>query len=82
MNNIKITSMKITLFTLLERFGLTAFVSGLFMNVTKLLKLSNWNTFLTWILSIGGVVYLLMKIYHQYLITRKERKLQGRNSIL
>ena len=77
-----IVTMQNPLLLFLDLIGVTAFFSGLYMNVTEMLKHSTWNTFFTITMSLCGLVYLLMRIYHQFLITKKEKADQGRNKII
>lgn len=66
---------------ILDRTGLLTVLASVYMNITGFLNLQSWNLILVFITSFIGIIYLGMKIYHQWLDTKQKRKELGRDGI-
>lgn len=66
----------------IDATGLGTVLMSAYMNITELLNVQSWNKVILFLTSIFGLIYLIMKIYHQYLETREKRKKLGRKGII
>lgn len=73
--------MRNTILNILDSTGAATFAGMVYMNITSWLDVQTWNQIALFLTTIGGLAYLGMKIYHQFLITKKERKNQGRKGL-
>lgn len=73
--------MKDEIMNILDRTGLLTVLASVYMNITGFFNIQSWNIILVFITSFIGIIYLGMKIYHQWLITKEKRKELGRNGI-
>lgn len=67
-------TMKNPIFTLFDATGLSTVLLSIYMNVTAWLHIQEWNKIILFTTSLLGLIFLVMKIYHQYLETKEKRK--------
>lgn len=58
----------------LDFIGIPSILVSITLNGTGWLMQINWNQAFLIITSFLGLIYLVMRIYHQYLVTKKFRK--------
>ena len=73
--------MKEGIMNLLDAAGLSTVLISVYMNITAWLNVQSWNKIILFLTSFLGLIYLVMKIYHQYLDTNEKRKKLGRKGI-
>lgn len=73
--------MKDEIMNIFDRTGLATVLVSVYMNITAWLNIQSWNVFLIFATSFLGIIYLVMKIYHQFLETKEKRKKLGRDGI-
>lgn len=59
---------------LFDAIGLTSFITALFLNITTYILAIQWNTAITFVMSILGLIYICIKIYDGCLSIRQRRK--------
>lgn len=57
----------------IQLLGGTTVVTSIWSNVTEWIETQHWNPIFIGVTSFLGVFYLLMRMYDQYLITKKRK---------
>lgn len=58
----------------LDFIGIPSVLVSVTLNTSGWLMQINWNQVFLIVTSIFGLIYLFMRIYHQYLVTKKFKK--------
>ena len=74
--------MKDVIMNLFDTTGLMTVLISIYMNITAWLNITSWNKAILLITSILGLVYLGMKIYHQFLVTKEMKRKQGGKELI